>query len=57
MLWNSDIFESSLEEPQEELPPKKWKLRKDDGEEVRSEPSKKPAQSWPDNREKNPGSI
>ena len=34
-----DIFESSLEEP----PPKKRKLHKDDGEEVLSEPSKKPA--------------
>ena len=43
MSWNSDIFESSLEEPREEPPPKKRKLHKDDGEEVLSEPSKKPA--------------
>ena len=43
MSWNSDIFESSLEEPREELPLKKRKLCKDDGEEVRSELSKKPA--------------
>ena len=43
MLWNSDIFWSSLEEPREEPPPNKRKLCKDDGEEVRSEPSKKPA--------------
>ena len=42
MSWNSGIFESSLEEPREELPPKKRKLCEDDGEEVRSEPSKKP---------------
>ena len=48
---------SSLEEPREEPPTKKRKLCKDNEEEVRSEPSKKPAQSWPDNREKNPGSI
>ena len=40
MSWNSDIFESSLEEPREELPPKKRTLCEDDGEEVRSEPSK-----------------
>ena len=38
MSWNSDIFESSLEE----LPPKNKKLRKDDGRvEERSEPAKK----------------
>ena len=49
---------SSLEEPREEPPTKKRKLCKDNAEEeVRSEPSKKPARSWPDNREKNPGSI
>ena len=41
MSWNSDIFESSLEESREELPPKR-KLCKNDGEEVLSEPSKKP---------------
>ena len=40
MSWNSDIFESSLEE----LPPKNRKLRKDDGRvEERSEPAKKSA--------------
>ena len=38
MSWTSDIFESSLEEP----PSKKRKLCKDNGEEVRSEPSKNP---------------